>query len=301
MNVLKILSTLLIFFMIAGTLSSLYGVNSGENTSKTDSIKVTSASKVIYVANNGTDRNNGITPSKPKRNIQSAIYAANPGDTIRLASGSYVDTPLNIDKNLTICGAYVNNTIIDGRGEVCCLYIIEGVTATITNLTITKGNGYKGGAINNAGTLNLKNIDIINNKATIRGGGIENDGKIIGNGVLIKNNTANWGGGIHNNKEITLTNSTISNNKAEFGGGIYNLLLLTIEDSNITYNTGNNTQAGVGGIDNTGILYLYGSNISFNKGKCCGGLESTYRSYVDDLTIIVNNTPTNTQGWIIPA
>ena len=138
-----------------------------------DSVKIDNfsvdGSKTIYVANNGTDRNDGLTPEKPKRNIEIALDAANPGDTIRLAPGTYKKN-IQINKNLTLTGDNQNNTIIDGQQQNCCIHInAEGVTVTIANLTITGGKNkvynYRnfGGGLRNDGILKLENSTIIDN------------------------------------------------------------------------------------------------------------------------------------------
>ena len=300
MKVFKIFSVILIFFIMVGTLSSFYAVNIGENSSKLGINVNNSTSKVIYVAKNGTDRNNGLTVQKPKRNIQNAIKVASPGDTIRVAPGTYFDTPITVDRNVTIIGSSKNSTIIDGNCSTLCVSILSGVKVTLTNFTITRGyTWYHGGGILNAGTLTIKNVDITNNVADRIGGGIENTGKIIGDGLTIRGNYACWGGGIYNDNETELTNSTISNNRAQYGGGIYSRNLLTVEDSSITSNSASTNDA-TGGIDGVGIAYLYGVHITFNTGGFCGGIGGI-KTYADDLTVIKDNHPKDVDYKVTPA
>jgi predicted outer membrane repeat protein len=320
-----------------------YNANNGTTNSNIATVKititpspVTNTSKIIYVATNGTDRNDGLTPTHPKRNIISTINSANPGDTIKIGPGTYTDIPLDINKNITLSGTTQNTTIINAQQQTNrCINIQAGVHATITDLTITNSNAYIndfslntfGAGIYNSGELTLTRLTISNNKARY-GGGIYNKGLLSLNQAIIKNNTAtegfgggidsyygtiiinnsiitnnkvkNYGGGIYTTGTMRITNSIISNNIAGTeGGGICSPAYLTIEDSIISNNTVTN---GYGGGLSTNYLYLYGSIISNNTAHDAGGLFNNFKAYVDDQTIVINNTPTNFGGNpIIPA
>ena len=99
MKKFKIFSIILISLILVGTLSSFNAMNSV--SAKSISIN---EYKTLYVAMNGTDRNDGLTITKAKRNIQNAINAANAGDTIRIGPGIYNDVPLEINKNIALKG-----------------------------------------------------------------------------------------------------------------------------------------------------------------------------------------------------
>ena len=273
----------------------------------------TNGTRTIYVSKDGTDRNDGLTPETPKRNIENALDATNPGDTIRVGPRTY-QTNLRITKNITLIGDSQNNTIIDGHQADDCI-IIDSVTVTIINFTpkngkqpqytynfgagilnsgtliledstITNNTANYGGGIYNYGTMTLKGITIVNNSATYGGGGIRNTNYATATieDSIINNNTADWGGAISNiGTTMTIRRSTIANNHAvSEGGGIYIGHSLTVEDSTITSNT-----AGMGGgIYNHSTLHAYGctitNNIALNGG---GGIYNTYRAYLDDLTV----------------
>ena len=68
------------------------------------------------------------------------------------------------------------------------------IGATISGLTVEKGNVIDGGGIVNSGTLTLENS-------------------------TVSYNTAYWGGGIDSGGVLTLINSTVSDNTATEGGG----------------------------------------------------------------------------------
>ena len=72
-----------------------------------------------------------------------------------------------------------------------------------------------------------------------------------------------------------------------------------MEDSVITNNTVIN---GPGGGLSTNNLHLFGSIVCNNKASTIGGIYNQNKAYVDDQTIVINNTPTNFGGApITPA
>jgi predicted outer membrane repeat protein len=331
MNYFKI-SIFLIVLMVMGTFSGIYAVKTVQDNNqivtnyKTNNTN-TNGTKTIYVSKNGTDRNDGLTPVNPKRNIIHALDAVNNGDTIKVAPGTYLGN-LQIDKNITLIGTTQNNTIIDGQGSKC-IYIPPGVTVTITNFNLKNGTGTNsgfGGAILNDGILTLKNSSITDSRSEC-GGGIYNCGTMTILGSTIKNNIAKdygggisssgtltiekstitnnsvrkiCGGGIHNDGLMTIIGVNIINNNATYaGGGINNDGILTVEDSTITANKAGNSG---GGISNSNLLNVYGSNITYNLAKGGGGISNHNKAYVDAFTKITRNTFNNIQGKpIIPA
>ncbi|MBZ2164464.1 DUF1565 domain-containing protein [Methanobacterium spitsbergense] len=324
----------LMVLMIMGSFPGIYAINMVQHDSMniSENNNVTDGARTIYVAKNGTDRNDGLTPETPKRNIENALIAANPGDIIRVASGTYMEN-LQINKNITLIGD-TQNTVIDGQNASNCITISPGVTVTIANFIIKNGGNNRlcdGGGMHNDGILNLENSTITNSTSEC-GGGIDNGGTMTISRVTIENNRANWnGGGIFNNGILTIKDSTITgntaarnggsidntatmtlsrviivNNSANIdGGGIGNNGLLTIEDSTIT----NNTAGSGGGIYNTNLLYVYGSTLIGNRATNGGGIfnsnmtfDNRTRAYIDDLTIITYNIPNNYAGKpFIPA
>ncbi|MTK63356.1 MAG: hypothetical protein F8N15_02195 [Methanobacterium sp.] len=325
MNYFKLQIYVLVLLMALGSCSGAYitandhnSIGSGTNNGKT-----------IYVANNGTDRNNGLTPETPKRNIANAIRSANPNDTIKVSPGTYREN-IVIDKNITIIGNNQNNTILDGNQADICIIIQPELKVHITNLTIKNGkdpgNGYYGGGIQNYGNLTITNTTITNNtsdygggirsygpitlkKATITnnhvgaaGGGISIRNTLVVEDSTITNNTAWWGGGIDTDiKPVILRRVNIKNNSAGAdGGGISSVSeSLTIEDSTIT---GNSAEKNGGGIYMVRLMYIYGSEITNNRANDGGGIYIRGDAYIDDLTKIANNTLNNLGGRpFIPA
>ncbi|MBZ2167124.1 hypothetical protein [Methanobacterium spitsbergense] len=311
----------LVVLMIMGSVPGIYAISvaPNDNNVSVGGVNVDPVgAKTIYVAKNGTDRNDGLTPERPKRNIEIALGVANPGDTIRVGPGTYYNN-LQINKNITLIGDNQNNTIIDGQQAYPCIIIqsadghiyTRSVAVTIINFTLKNGitpKNWGGGGIRNDGqSVTLENSTITNCASQSYGGGISTDfGTMTISRAIIENNSASTdGGGIYiEGGSLTIEDSNITNNTSRqcdndlgTGGGIGNHGFLTIEDSTIK----NNTAGLGGGIYNTGTLYVYGSTITTNWAPIGGGgiLTAYFRGpvvYIDDLTIIHYNFPNDFEG-----
>lgn len=152
-----------------------------------------------------------------------------------------------------------------------------GVTATLKNLIITRGNvdgaGQDGGGIDNNGVLLLKNCTVTGNFAAARGGGIVNDGTLTLDNVIVSNNeSGNGGGGIENGFEVVAMNSQILGNRtAGNGGGISTFGAATIDNSTIA---GNRAAGDGGGLLTNGLggkLLLRQSTVYGNRADGAGG------------------------------
>jgi len=225
------------------------------------------ASATLYVATNGVDSVDTRCPkANPCRTIVRAVAAANAGDRIEVAAGTY-DGSVKIAKPLTIRGAGPAATIADGRGRGSVLEI-GGAVVSINGMRIQNGNAAAGdgGAIRNAGILRLEEIIVASSRAS-RGGGILNDtqGYLFLAKVTIDGNTSTAeGGGLANlpGAHANLVDVTISNNKAVQGGGIANSGTISAEQTLISANTSGSFG---GGIYNSGALQLRNATISGNR------------------------------------
>ncbi|MDQ1317395.1 MAG: hypothetical protein QG588_1047 [Candidatus Poribacteria bacterium] len=192
-------------------------------------------------------------------NIQSAINAAETGDTVLVADGIYTGVGnKNIDfggKALTVRSANgPGNCIIDCEGSGRGFYFYKGKgNPVVQGFTITGGVADNGGGIYcYSSSPTITNCTISGNSAT--------------------NSTTNNGGGIYcYSSSPTITNCTISGNSADsgFGGGIYcESSSTTITDCTIS---GNSAFAGGGIFCYPGATIITNCTINGNSVIYYGG------------------------------
>jgi hypothetical protein len=250
-----------------------------------------------YVSEEGNDSNSCTSPGSACLSINSALGKAAPGDTIFVASGTYIGTGsevVSIIKDGTLSGGWNagfttqnGTTIIDGQDARRGIKVEQGVSVIIERFTIRSGRGDSVGGIWNDGSLTLNDSTVSDNVDigdwTSEGGGIRNSGQgnLNLNNSTIKDNESSSGGGIFNAwGTITINNSTISGNSARgFGGGINNLGgSAYLNNVTISNNTDNDIVAG--GIHNEGggSVYLQNSIIAKNNGDGpdCNGTLTSY-------------------------
>nr|WP_319401005.1 T9SS type A sorting domain-containing protein [uncultured Carboxylicivirga sp.] len=234
---------------------------------------------VIYVKPNTESSawsNHGIVYS----NLQSAIVAAQAGDEIWLAEGTYyvtnsddVSEELLIEKSVSIYGGFVGTeTTVTERNWNLYPTIISGDIGVTDNLSdnssllinveaadddyvlingviLEKAYG-RGGISIIRGKVDLVNCIVRNNYATsYDGGGVYNrysTTQLIN--CLIYNNECNrWGGGVYQDLDqgtTTLFNCTVVNNHSnDTGGGLFGNLVgnLTVYNSIVWGNTAEST------------------------------------------------------------
>ena len=185
--------------------------------------------------------------------LRTAIATAISGDTITFSSDIDGDTihlitQINLDTNLVIIGNGITNTIIDGMDNSRIFEITIGDTVLISGMTVQNGNETEGGAILNAGAMQIVNSRIVDNTAE-SGGGVQNfDGTAAFTNTIIAGNSATvTGGGVFNqtSDSITFINCIISGNSANSGAGVEHFLG-TATFTNCTI-AGNSAPSGEGG------------------------------------------------------
>ncbi len=231
--------------------------------------------------------------------IQDAINAAQNGDTVLIADGTYTG-PGNVDldfggRNITVtsqngpattiidCEGFASN---DGSGNHEGFYFHSGETgAVVSGMTIE--NGYEvstgGGIYIGNSSVSVQNC-VISNCIANEGGGIYNDssgGTIMVTNCTITGNNAQYGAGVYDfniNNPITLTNCTITDNNAQFngnGGGVYNANYGgTVTMTNCVV-TGDSAQSCGGGIYNgnySGAIMLIACSIIGNTATAGSGV-----------------------------
>jgi len=216
-------------------------------------------------------------------NIELAIDLALDGQTVLISSGTYIESSLVVDVNITVRG----ETNVDGSPAVTiegdftdCIFYCSS-DATIEDLIITGGSRNHGGGLYITGASpTIRNCTVRNNSA-INGGGIycNSSSPSLINCTINKNGAVYWqeadtgrGGGLCNfNSSPSLTDTVISGNSATWGGGICN--------------TDGSTPS------------LVGCTVSNNIGKISGGgVYSVLSSAAVQNTSFCANSPTHLIG-----
>jgi subtilisin-like proprotein convertase family protein len=118
------------------------------------------------IGNHGTSGAVNITVIGP---IQALVNAAVPGATIYIPAGNYIDHDVVIDKNLTLCGAGREFTVINASQLGRVFYIMSNTVVTLCDLWIKDGyipvgwlgvGGRDGGAILNEGKLTMRDCRV---------------------------------------------------------------------------------------------------------------------------------------------
>ncbi len=232
----------------------------------------------IYVSPAGNDLWNGQSNTYvssnigPKKTIKSGVNSVTAGGTVNVASGTYYENNIVIQKDMTIQGAGSLTTTINGNKKGNVFYVNENTNVTIRNLKITNGQYSSGGAIENYGNLNVEETTFSNNLATNFGGAILNYyGTLSVNNCFFTGNVANrYGGAIYNpHGNLLVTGSNFVSNIDDAGGAISNYF----GTSDVSYsNFTSNTAASYGGaVSNQGTLTVYKCIFKCNKANNSGG------------------------------
>ena len=216
-----------------------------------------------------------------------------PGNVITLTSGP-ISLPTGSLITLTIAGPGAGLLAVSGGGNSSVFSIPPLAVATISGLTIENGMSNFGGGIASEGTVTVLNCNLMNNSASIGGGGIYNStnpqGSLSVIGTTLSNNTSptGYGGALYvDGGALTVTNSTVSNNTALYGGGIMHLESLdanyqavpaTISASTVSNNHATYPIGAGGGINTAGTLNITNSVVSSNTSADFGGGIANYGS-----------------------
>ena len=250
--------------------------------------------------------------------LREAVDLANRGvgaDTITfdagLAGGTILlGSQLSLYDDTTIVGLGANRLTLSGQNANRIVYVNFGVTASLSGLTLTGGNGFEaslntsssyvgrfGAAIFNRGTLAIDASIFSGNNTTSSGGAIGNYGLLSISGSTFNGNTAgNAGGAIRNYGTLNLANGTFSGNTAVYGGALFNDFNLTI--SNCTFRSSSATAAG-GAIGNAGTLSLTDSTFAGNTATDNGGAISNTGTLSITSSTLSGNTAQDSGGAII--
>lgn len=264
----------------------------------------------IYVNLNATGNNDGSSWENAYTTLTAAINAANIGDEIWVAQGTYYPTEGNDReasfqlKNLVaIYGGFAGDeTSRDERDWVANETILSGNIGATEDAT---DNSYS--VVINVQTSRETILDgfIITEGYDQgdfdgEGAGIDNydNGNAILTNLIIKDNFAQNGGGIYNNSSPLLENVVFINNSADNnGGGFYNNGEPELNNVRFENNSANNNGGGIFNYEDSVINLLnniFINNIAENQG---GGV---YNDFFSSMTItnslFINNISTEGGG-----
>ncbi len=261
-------------FVIAFTVSLL----SAHPLSAAEIVVDTVFDELDSTSSNGCSLREAIYNASTDSDVYSECATGNGADTIILDVGTYsltrtegvgdtYDLHITGTEPLTITGVDAGSTIIDARllglTDHSRVFDIDTSGAVLLqNLTISGGqvSGNGGGIRVDRidAVITLKHVAIVNNQATVRGGGTYSRGTLTILDSLIANNTAEEaGGGLYNegNGVLAVRSTLITGNiSKERGAGLANSGQAEIINTTISGNEVQNGSGkrGGGGISNEG-------------------------------------------------
>ncbi len=209
----------------------------------------------------------------------------------------------NTAYSITIDGPGETQLDISGNDASRVFQVDSGVTANLSNLTISDGSTAEdGGGLYDLGTAILANSTVTGNTA-FYGGGVYNPGgtTMTFTGVTLSDNYAYVGGGLENQGNATLANCTVSGNSVgNAGAGVSNSGNGTIMLTDCTVD-GNSAYFNGGGVANYfGTATLADCTISGNSvGSFGGGIFNRIATITVTNTTLSDNVAGDGGGGLI--
>ncbi len=179
---------------------------------------------------------------------------------------------LDLIDDIEVRGAGADQTLIDADGIDRVFDVAGGVVATIGDLELAGGDAASGdgGGVENDGDLLLEGVALVGNQSQGPGAGVRNNGTLfVRASTFSGNSTDDHGGGIDNHGTATLENSTFSGNDGgNQGGGLYNLSARSMSVVHCTV-VGNTAGSG-DALHNAGSLTAANSLL---VGSCSGSVD----------------------------
>jgi len=233
-----------------------------------------------YVSPSGDDfTNDCLSPATACQTIGGAIGKASSGDTINIAAGTYTETNNIVGKALTLVGAGIGQTIVDGGGSLSSIFTVySNASANISGMTLQNGSASSGAAIAVNGPITASHLSITNN--TTDYGSVHvysatlnlSESSISGNHIGSPNRTD--GIFADTNATVLIQNSILSGNEGE---------AIHVQSSSVAVIT-NSTISGNNG---TAIVVVSPSTATINASTIAN--NSGY-GIVDDGAVTVQNT-----------
>jgi hypothetical protein len=236
--------------------------------------------------------------------LDPSLYAHGEFPLIGLQNGEF-----DLNRNVVLQGIGSLRFTIDAEGFSRVFVVANGVTASLSGITIKNGfssDGLGGSGIQNNGTLTASDLNLQGN--TLRGGGVGGSAIYTGgpltasNLTILNNNSDVEGAGITvlgPNGSLRLTNSTLTNNRAvSLGGGLDIAFGATVTVTGCTF--GSNV-AGFGGAisDQGSPLSLTNCTLFGNAGSSNGGgIDAAFSAAVSLTNCTLSNNMSASGGGI---
>lgn len=170
------------------------------------------------------------------------------------------------------------------------LKVSSSATVTLRNVALSGGRGPNGGAIDNAGTLVLDAVSIVDSRAEANGGAIANAGVMQATTLTLTGNVAGQaGGGLYNAGEASVAAAEWTENQAgAVGGAVANFGTLSATRLRLAANRSDSVG---GGLYNRGTAALTQASVVDNLAAVAGGgVHSEGRLTLTNATIARNNS-----------
>ncbi len=187
-----------------------------------------------YVSPTGNDGNDCLSSGTACQTIGGAIGKASSGDTINIAAGTYTETNIISGKALTLVGAGIDQTIVNGSTS-SIFSIYSNASVNISNLTLRNGSADSGAAIYAAGPTVISQIRVTNNTSNFGTIYVWSTTVTIADSTISGNHVGSGsrdGVFADTNAKLLISNSTFSGNQGE---SIHLQNISTAAITNITF------------------------------------------------------------------
>ncbi len=276
----------------------------------------------VYVSPNGSDVTGDGSKEKPFKTVKYAVSKVINKGIIYISNGTYYESDILVNKDITIINLAYNNAIINNstnipNGNVVIngnggqiFNVTKNAKLTVNGLHFTGAVADDGSVFYNNGFLSVKDCNFFENTVNNYGGVAVNYGTLLIENSEFSFNTAYRGGVIDNFGNLTIFSSNFHNNSVYMNGSgavifSHDNSIINIIKSKFTSNSANKANTdpiyqttdenrisyGSGGvIYNLGSLYIYDTIFEYNTAKTMGGaIVSSSNSGIKDF-LIVNST-----------
>ncbi|WP_013325039.1 beta strand repeat-containing protein [Gloeothece verrucosa] len=269
-------------------------------------------SRVVYVRAGAGGSNNGTSWTNAYTSLQDALAAAQSGDKIWVAGGTYKPTTgsdrtatFTLKNNVEIYGGFAGTeTSFSQRNVSTNVTTLSGDIGTVNNTADNVYHVVTSNSPANTAVLDGFTISGGNANGTVtgqsNGGGIfiPDSNPILRNLIVENNNATNIGGGLFNstNSNYSLTSSIFRNNTASSGGAIYNGgSSPTLTDVTFTNNT---ATSGGGAIFNAGNATFNNTTFGNNTALYGGAIFNSSNSPIFNTATFTSNIASGLGGAI---